>query len=154
MIKIILARLTPEGMSVEGLESKEIFNLEINEDIKPYKDIEYNLNASLVNNQVLIKGTAKTVFKARCGKCLNIFDLKVCCKDICHLYETNNNQEIDLTEDIREDILIGLPLRIICSNSCKGICFTCGKNLNVEECSCSVAKETFSEWDKLNKLNL
>ncbi|MCP4180087.1 MAG: DUF177 domain-containing protein [bacterium] len=153
MIKIILPRVTPEGISLVGTECKEILKLEKNEDIKPYKDIEYNLNASLVNDNVLISGTAKAVFKARCGKCLNFFNLEVCCKDICHFYETNNNQEIDLTEDIREDILISLPLKIICSNSCKGICFTCGKNLNLEECSCSTVKETFSEWDKLNNLD-
>jgi uncharacterized protein len=154
MIKIISARVTFDGIEVTGTESKDVFKLEKNEDIHSYKDIEYKLNVSLVNDSILVKGTAKTVFKARCGKCLNLFNLKVCCKDICHLYESNNNNKIDLTEDIREDILISLPHKIICSDSCKGICFTCGKNLNLEKCACSTEKESFSEWDKLNNLDL
>jgi uncharacterized protein len=43
-----------------------------------------------------------------------------------------------LLEDVlREQILLAVPLKIICREDCKGLCPHCGKNLNVEQCSCA-----------------
>lgn len=43
-----------------------------------------------------------------------------------------------LLEDVlREQILLALPLKVICRPDCKGLCPQCGKNLNQEQCSCS-----------------
>jgi uncharacterized protein len=44
-----------------------------------------------------------------------------------------------LLEDVlREQVLLALPLKITCKEDCRGICPHCGKNLNQEQCSCSV----------------
>ncbi len=37
---------------------------------------------------------------------------------------------------IREQILLAMPMRILCDRSCKGLCLHCGKNLNSELCTC------------------
>jgi uncharacterized protein len=43
-----------------------------------------------------------------------------------------------LLEDLlKEQILLALPVRQICSAGCKGLCPQCGRNLNVESCSCA-----------------
>ena len=39
--------------------------------------------------------------------------------------------------DNEEDIFLDLPAKFLCKEDCKGICFTCGKNLNEGQCSCS-----------------
>ena len=39
-------------------------------------------------------------------------------------------EEMDLAKIIRENILIGLPMRYLCEEACKGLCGTCGDNLN------------------------
>lgn len=42
-----------------------------------------------------------------------------------------------LLEDVlKEQILLALPVKLICSASCKGLCPQCGRNLNVESCDC------------------
>ena len=47
-----------------------------------------------------------------------------------------------LLEDVlREQVLLGLPLKITCREDCKGLCPHCGKNLNQEQCSCVVPAE-------------
>ncbi len=38
---------------------------------------------------------------------------------------------------IREQILLAMPMRILCNHSCKGLCMHCGKDLNAGICSCS-----------------
>ena len=43
--------------------------------------------------------------------------------------------DIDISADVREAILLGLPIKAICKEDCKGLC-TCGQNLNHAECSC------------------
>lgn len=52
------------------------------------------------------------------------------------LYE---GDEIDLHEGIEEQVLMGVPLKPLCSEDCKGLCPSCGVDLNVESCSCGPA---------------
>jgi uncharacterized protein len=46
-----------------------------------------------------------------------------------------------LEDAVREQVLLALPLRVICREDCKGLCPHCGKNLNVEQCSCAEPME-------------
>jgi len=43
---------------------------------------------------------------------------------------------IDVPELIREQVLLSLPPKPLCSEDCKGLCPGCGADLNHEECSC------------------
>ncbi len=45
--------------------------------------------------------------------------------------------EIDLTEVVRENLLLALPIKVVCSESCQGLCPVCGVNLNKTTCSCN-----------------
>ncbi len=44
--------------------------------------------------------------------------------------------EIDLGELCREEVILGVPTKHLCSPDCKGLCEKCGKNLNEGDCSC------------------
>lgn len=50
--------------------------------------------------------------------------------------------EIDLTEPIRENILLELPMKPLCDEDCQGLCPTCGVNLNEAECKCEAVAES------------
>ncbi|MEK7085982.1 MAG: DUF177 domain-containing protein, partial [Patescibacteria group bacterium] len=43
---------------------------------------------------------------------------------------------IDLGEFLRQEIILHFPLIPVCSKSCKGLCPTCGKDKNKEDCDC------------------
>jgi uncharacterized protein len=43
---------------------------------------------------------------------------------------------IELEDVLREQVLLALPAKIVCSDGCRGLCPRCGKNLNVESCDC------------------
>ena len=43
---------------------------------------------------------------------------------------------LDITELLRQDILLAVPVKPICSDTCKGLCPHCGKNLNQGPCEC------------------
>lgn len=44
-----------------------------------------------------------------------------------------------LEEVLREQVLLAAPLKAICREDCKGLCPHCGKNMNLEQCSCTDA---------------
>lgn len=42
-----------------------------------------------------------------------------------------------LLEDVlKEQVLLALPVKLVCAADCKGLCPHCGRNLNVENCDC------------------
>jgi uncharacterized protein len=57
-----------------------------------------------------------------------------------------------LLEDVlREQVLLSLPVRTLCKPDCKGLCPHCGKNRNLEACSCDEGP-TDPRWEALSGL--
>jgi len=57
-----------------------------------------------------------------------------------------------LLEDVlREQILLALPLKVICREDCKGLCPHCGRNLNSGPCSCAEPHED-PRWAALKEI--
>ncbi len=57
-----------------------------------------------------------------------------------------------LLEDVlREQVLLSLPARILCKPDCKGLCPRCGKNRNLEPCSCDEGPSD-PRWEALSGL--
>jgi uncharacterized protein len=50
-----------------------------------------------------------------------------------------SSDEIDLAPLIAEQVMLALPTRPLCQESCRGLCGSCGVNLNHETCSCAQA---------------
>lgn len=49
-------------------------------------------------------------------------------------------EEIDLADLVREALLLDIPLKYLCSETCKGLCAQCGQNLNAASCACKPKK--------------
>ena len=50
--------------------------------------------------------------------------------------ETFAGEEIDLTSSIIRNLLLSLPMKVVCKEDCKGLCSICGSNLNQGDCGC------------------
>ena len=46
-------------------------------------------------------------------------------------------REFDLRKFVREEIILELPLRLYCREDCKGLCTSCGQDLNQGDCDCT-----------------
>jgi uncharacterized protein len=42
-----------------------------------------------------------------------------------------------LEDALREQVLLSVPLKVVCREDCKGLCPSCGKNRNTDPCSCA-----------------
>lgn len=62
-------------------------------------------------------------------------------------------ERLGLVDVVREQILLWLPVRSLCSPECKGLCPVCGSNRNAATCEC---RETFVDprWEALRQLDL
>ena len=45
-------------------------------------------------------------------------------------------EEIDVDEIVREQVYLSLPMKLLCSDDCKGLCPRCGADLNKRACQC------------------
>ncbi len=68
-------------------------------------------------------------------------------------FTINANHVIDLTEALRQNLLVTLPMAPLCRSDCPGLCPKCGANLNEGDCGCNRAPED-SRWAKLKQLAL
>lgn len=50
-----------------------------------------------------------------------------------HAFENNR---IELDDILLENIVLAVPMKTVCSESCRGLCGVCGANLNKNECGC------------------
>lgn len=60
-----------------------------------------------------------------------------------------NAYELDLRPAVREQWLLDAPAYGLCRPDCKGLCPTCGADLNIADCECEPV--TQSRWDALRK---
>lgn len=72
-------------------------------------------------------------------------------------YLSRDADKINIKSDVREFALLSIPMKKLCKEDCKGLCFKCGKDLNKEQCACKT-DEIDPRWKPLmnlkDKLNL
>lgn len=67
------------------------------------------------------------------------------------ILEKQEIEFFDLEKLVNEEIILNTPLQIICKTDCKGLCVTCGTNLNISKCDCKNDQKT-SPFDILSEL--
>ncbi|CAG1772689.1 hypothetical protein BAC2_02872 [uncultured bacterium] len=55
---------------------------------------------------------------------------------------------IDLTDDVRQTILLSVPLKLLCRQDCRGLCPDCGIDLNTGTCDCT-SESADTRWEQL-----
>ena len=154
MIIFSIDILKKQDIYLEGEEPPSFLDVE-NSDMICFKDnIRYKLHASMISNGVLVKGSAETVYNGVCGRCLEEFKGKLCAPEICLFYEELVGAELDISGDIRDALVLEIPINCICRDDCAGLCHICGGNLNKKKCNCKEPEDEDSPWSKLNNLKL
>ena len=75
-----------------------------------------------------------------CSLCLEEFN-NVFEKDITLHYDIKGLDSVTIDPDIREEIILDHPIRVLCKTDCRGLCAFCGTNLNEGACDCQNIKE-------------
>tara|TARA_R110002096_G_scaffold100173_3_gene221949 strand:- start:3260 stop:3742 length:483 start_codon:yes stop_codon:yes gene_type:complete len=111
---IIEIREIPEdGVRLAGQIEEDIFHLD-DKDLKLEGPISYDFFVSLVSGTLLVQGSVSTRFQTRCVRCLDPFVQEVSLPDCIFNEPIEGRATIDLTDSIREDILLALPIHPHC----------------------------------------
>lgn len=142
-MKIKVHLVHEEGLHLEGDEPPSI--MDFPEPLFRFeKPIHYQLDATWVGSRnLLIRGSLSTIIRARCVRTLEWFDLPVVVEDFQSHQTEFRGDEVDLTQEIREDILLALPLNPVLPET---------KPLKTEQPAPS--KGGSEVWGVLNQLKL
>ncbi len=149
-------------MEIKISELKTVCSLEVKykEETKKVEvdspePLEINLllqyNAEIISLTGSIEGKIYLI----CSRCLETYlhPIKIKVNQKIPLEEIGANEILDLTEEIRQQIILNLPDKPLCAKNCQGLCPECGENLNLKECNCSNrvadAQETYTLLKKL-----
>lgn len=88
-----------------------------------------------------------------CARCLEPCVTEVCLdleddvlhEDVLEAY----GADFDIKELMRDQIILNMPLRVLCSEECKGLCSICGCNLNNQTCDCMSEQYSNSQFAAL-----
>lgn len=161
-------------VKLRGLGEGE-HSFSVTESVKEYdldpdqfqEDLKSDVQVDVQGKNYYITVTTETGVKYSCDRCLDDFrsvhtaETKLIYTEdptldpdniqdgLCFL--PGGKDTADLTDEVRQNIVLNLPMKKVCRDTCAGLCAICGVNLNIEQCSC---KETNidSRWEALKKL--
>ncbi len=139
-MKIKLEKLRNEPISIsEELEASS-WGLD-SDDVKFIDNIHIDCTFSKVYKEILVDVKIVTKRKITCSRCLNRAQ-RIVEQNFKKSYNSESlSEELDINNDIREEILLNFPMKVLCRDDCKGICPDCGKNLNESSCNCVEKKK-------------
>jgi uncharacterized protein len=126
-------------------------------DIVPLSTLDGNIQLIRTADGVLVTGKLHCSLELTCSRCLDPFSMPLqftleeefrptidiitganlpLPEDDEVATQIHAHHVLDLTEVMRQNILLTLPPNPICRTKCKGLCPTCGKNLNEGPCDC------------------
>jgi uncharacterized protein len=133
-MKINFVQIPDEGLELKETCSPEQLDLD-SKDIKFKKPIELLALISKGINTITVVASLKTEAEATCSRCLSNFITKIEKKHRFN-YSISKQQDVDISEDIRQELILGYPIKWLCRPDCKGLCSKCGRNLNLGPCGC------------------
>jgi len=107
-LTIELGGLPEEGKGFEGELSQEIFDLPEN-DAKPMGPLVYDLYAQRFESELLLTGSLSAPFEFTCVVTLKQFVQTIHLENAAISIEIGNQGEIDVTDAVREELLINFP---------------------------------------------
>jgi uncharacterized protein len=129
------------------------------ESLRQVGPLDWTATAERAGAEIRINGTLTTKVECPCSRCLEAARIAVSRPFDLFFRERDKemfdeDQEIELNEEdtrtafftgtklaiadiLREQVLLALPMKVLCRVDCKGLCPICGINLNSGTCTCS-----------------
>lgn len=165
-MKIFYEQIKEEGLCIEDSFSFEEEGDKFNIEFK-------NGHIDKAGEAYVLSGEMELLFSCPCDRCLEPVNMDIKEKILMTLSPFGEYPEMensgdeglsdeeagmyvtpvdhfDLSELLREEAILLVPEKRLCSEDCKGICPGCGASLNTEECRCSGT--TDMRWEALKIL--
>ena len=123
--------------------------------------------------EVELRGKLDTKLEVMCGRCLQPVQLPIATEfkerfvravswaaEEQHELQAEDldlavfdGEGIELDDLVREELLLAVPVNVLCREDCRGLCPTCGIDRNLSDCQCQT-NEIDARWEKLKELQM
>ena len=106
------------------------------------------------DNNVYVTADIETKVLVECGRCITEFEVGVATAfELLFSVGSESSEEseaderyydgetLDISEDVRQALVLEIPTWPLCSETCEGLCPQCGTDLNINACSCEPTDE-------------
>ena len=154
-MKIEISLVTAEGVEFEDQVGESVLGLDPQANLaEPTGPVECSVTAWKQPGELFVRGVLRVPVRFQCATCGAFFSTMVEDSGFLRNYLIQEGQAyVDITDDVREAILLALPVNPRCRPDCRGLCPTCGANLNENACGCP-AKAESGPWSALDALDL
>jgi uncharacterized protein len=157
LITVNLRQLEEHGLRLTGALPLEALDLGVEDElIHLTKPLMYELEVEQLHDSLLVRGRLSLALECECSRCLKTYQDELCLDDwALHLplegedKVSINNDCVDLTPFIREDILLNFPQHPLCRPDCAGL-----KQPASEHKAGDGSKPATDVWAGLDKLKL
>ncbi len=145
---------------------------EIELELPFYDNFTASVKVSKVHNQLILDAELSVNANFECDRCASLYKKEVKANyRMVYLFSRNGEEpdsinitylpvdadRIVLDKDFRDYLILAVPMKKLCKDDCKGLCFKCGKDLNEGDCGCE-KNQINTRWIPLtelkNKLNI
>ncbi len=152
--------LEEKALSLNGdLPVSELDLADVDELIHLSQPLSYDLEAQMLEKNVLVQGTLSLTLVCECARCLKPYPHELLLEGwALHLALEGeervviNNDCVDLTPYVREDILLAFPQHPLCESECKGLAV--GQSGPRKPGASRGPEPGAAAWAELNKLKL
>ena len=156
-LTIDVARLERDGEAFRGEIAPEAVDWGLAEGdyATPSGGLRYDLFVQRLGDELLARGRAEQDFERVCARCAEPFLERLSEPEFATAVALEGADPfVDLTEPLRESILLHFPEHPVCRPDCRGLCPKCGANLNDGPCSCGGSGAPDARWGGLDQLKL
>ena len=152
--------------STRNYDVSEIVNLAGGDSL-----VEGKVTLVCTDRGILARATLHTVIEVTCSRCLSVFNCPLTLNieeeyfpitDVASgtalplpeersSFLIDEHHILDLTEVIRQYVLLIMPMKPLCREDCAGLCSTCGYDLNQGPCNC-LPQQADPQWPELSKM--
>jgi uncharacterized protein len=165
MLLIDIPRIPPEGLDLDEALDPAALHLDGEPELALRPGGRLQAHVEVVDQTTLhVRGRVEGTLGVDCARCLDRYavplgqeldlfylpaaagqadaqeeEVELSDRDVIVGYY--DGDRLDLGEVIREQVLLGLPLKPLCREDCRGLCPSCGKNRNTSPCGCTPEEE-------------
>jgi len=147
-MKVHPQQIPPEGVHLEGHDPSSILDLR-DEGVQPLTEVGYSLDVGLSEGGVFATGALSVDVQFQCVTCLELFEHPIRVEDFACQVEHDGGDTVDLTEPMREDILLALPAHPHCDWSGERVCRGVPADVSPLTESDSPVREVWGALDQL-----
>ena len=150
----------PVGTSIVSEFEEE--HVQLDDDLKIVGPLKGQARLRRINQGLLADGWVDLTLELTCTRCLKVFEqsmhvpfeeryyptldvvtgIPVAPVDAEDAFPIDEHHQVDLTEAVRQQVLLAIPMATLCKDDCAGLCAQCGKDLNLGPCTCEPEIDT------------